>query len=419
MATPQNPEVLIVGAGPVGLFAGLALAERGVHVRIVDKMSRTGIHSYALALHGRTLRLLKPYGLLDRVLAQAYPVHTIGLFDQQDRRCEIDLPDEADGIPALVVLPQDALERELAGALAARGVHVQWNQAVSQLASHEDHAAVTVDHLVQESVGYAVAHAEWMVAKSSQFQVPFVIGADGHRSVVRRELDIEFIEAGEAQSYTVFEFETNAHLAHQLRLIFGEQTTDVLWPLPGGACRWSFELPADAAPAAARRRDRLGVLLGSAQYPAMTEADLYRLMTERAPWFHGRVTRLNWQIVVRFERRLAQAFGKQRVWLAGDAGHMTGPAGSQSMNVGLREAADLTEIIAGILHQGQPAGRLETYNQQRLAEWHQLLRRNGGLQADSHADPWLAQRSGKLLSCLPATGDQLARLAQPLGLQLT
>ncbi len=418
MAGRQDPEVLVVGAGPVGLFAGLALTERGVRVQIIDKMSRTGVHSYALALHGRALRLLKPFGLLDKVLAQAYPVRTIGLFDQRGRRAELALPADDDGIPSLVVLPQDAFERALTEALAARGVEVKWNHAVSQLESHQDHAAVTIDKLVQESVGYAVAHTEWMVAKSVCAEVPFVIGADGHRSAVRRELDIEFAEAGESQNYTVFEFETDTDLEHQLRLIVGDRTADVLWPLPGGACRWSFQLPDFTAPAAARRRDRLGVMIGSAQYPAMTEEDLKTLIAERAPWFRGSVTRLNWQIVVRFERRLARAFGKQHVWLAGDAGHTTGPAGSQSMNVGLREAADLTEIIAGMLRQGQPAERLQTYNQQRLAEWQQLLGLDGGLKSDGRTDPWIRQCSARLLPCLPATGSELAGLVQPLGLRL-
>ena len=420
MAARQDPEVLVVGAGPVGLFAGLALAERGVPVQIIDKMSRTGVHSYALALHGRALGLLRPYGLLDRIiLAQAYPIRTIGLFDHGGQRTEVSLPELEDGVPPLVVLPQDAFERTLDEALAAHGVRVQWNQAVSQLASHQDHVAVTIDKLVQESVGYAVAHTEWMVAKSTSMEVPFVIGADGHRSTVRRELDIEFAEAGEAQNYTVFEFETDFDLDHQLRFILGERTADVLWPLPNGACRWSFQLPDFVAPAAARRRDRLGVMIGSAQYPAMTDADLHRLIAERAPWFRGSVSRLNWQIVVRFERRLARSFGKQRVWLAGDAGHMTGPAGSQSMNVGLREAADLTGLVAGIIRQGQPASQLETYNEQRLAEWRQLLGLDGGLTSDSQTDPWLRQHSARLLPCLPATGPGLARLAQQLGLRLT
>jgi len=418
MIAPQDPEVLVVGAGPVGLFAGLALAQRGVRVQVIDKMSRTGVHSYALALHGRALGLLRPFGLLNKILAQAYPIRKVGLFDQGGRRAEVALPDAEDGLPGLVVLPQDVFERVLEEALAAHGVRVQWNHAVSRLASHEEHAAVTIDKLVQESVGYAVAHTEWMVAKSTTLEVPFVIGADGHRSAVRRELDIEFTEAGEAHNYTVFEFETDFDLDHQLRFILGERTADVLWPLPGGACRWSFQLPDFVAPAAARRRDRLGVMIGSAQYPAMTEEDLHRLIGERAPWFRGSLSRLNWQIVVRFERRLARSFGKQCVWLAGDAAHMTGPAGSQSMNVGLREADDLAGIIAGILRDGQPAAQLQTYNERRLTEWRQLLGLDGGLKADSHTDPWLRQHTARLLPCLPATGGDLARLAQQLGLRL-
>jgi 2-polyprenyl-6-methoxyphenol hydroxylase-like FAD-dependent oxidoreductase len=256
-----------------------------------------------------------------------------------------------------------------------------------------------------------------MVAKSTTLDVPFVVGADGHRSTVRRDLDIEFAEAGEAQNYTVFEFETDFDLDHQLRFILGDRTADVLWPLPNGACRWSFQLPDFVAPSAARRRDRLGVMIGSAQYPAMTEADLHRLIDERAPWFRGSVSRLNWQIVVRFERRLARSFGKQRVWLAGDAGHMTGPAGSQSMNVGLREAADLAGSMAGILRQSLPESQLEKYNEQRLAEWRPLLGLDGGLKSDSRTDPWISQHSARLLPCLPASGPELARLAQQLGLR--
>ena len=103
-----------------------------------------------------------------------------------------------------------------------------------------------------------------------------------------------------------------------------------------------------------------------------------------------------------FERRLASSFGKQRVWLAGDAGHMTGPAGSQSMNVGLREAADLADSIAGILREGQPAAQLDAYNERRSAEWRQLLGLTGGLKSDSQTDPWLRQhRRGCCRACRP------------------
>ena len=55
-------EVLVVGAGPVGLFAALALARRGVRIQVVDKEWRTGAHSYALALHSQSLNLLEEFG---------------------------------------------------------------------------------------------------------------------------------------------------------------------------------------------------------------------------------------------------------------------------------------------------------------------------------------------------------------------
>ena len=321
-------------------------------------------------------------------------------------------------MPSLVVLPQDALNVPWRKPWRPTACGCNGIRLFPQLASHQDHVAVTIDKLVQESVGYAVAHTEWMVAKSTTLEVPFVIGADGHRSAVRRELDIEFAEAGEPRTTrcsssrptSIWTISCGSSWATARRMCSGRCPTA---PVAGVFnCRIS---PRRLRPGAATG---LGVMIGSAQYPAMTEEDLHRLIGERAPWFRGSVSRLNWQIVVRFERRLARAFGKQRVWLAGDAGHMTGPAGSQSMNVGLREADNLTSIIAGILRQGQPAGQLQTYNDQRLAEWRQLLGLDGGLKADSHTDPWIRQHAARLLPCLPATGGELARLAQQLGLRL-
>ena len=85
----KKPEVLVVGAGPVGLMAGLLLAKHGIQVQIVDKQWRTGAHSYALALHAESLRLFEEIGLLDRMLQLGYPVHRVGLYDGLQRRAEV------------------------------------------------------------------------------------------------------------------------------------------------------------------------------------------------------------------------------------------------------------------------------------------------------------------------------------------
>jgi 2-polyprenyl-6-methoxyphenol hydroxylase-like FAD-dependent oxidoreductase len=62
----EQTEVLVVGAGPVGLLAAVLLAEAGIRVRVIDCEERTTTRSYACALHPRVLRLLTRLGLAGR-----------------------------------------------------------------------------------------------------------------------------------------------------------------------------------------------------------------------------------------------------------------------------------------------------------------------------------------------------------------
>ena len=137
-----------------------------------------------------------------------------------------------------------------------------------------------------------------MLAKSMDLDVRFVIGADGHRSRVRRVLKADFPEVSPAQHYAVFEFQTDAELGEELRIVLAERTTDILWPLPGRCCRWSFELP-DYHDPAERQKDRLFGSPGSAEYPVLTAENLKALLTARAPWFTGSIGEITWRNVVR------------------------------------------------------------------------------------------------------------------------
>lgn len=417
MLGQRKPEVLVVGAGPVGLLASLALAKRGVRVQVVEREWRSGAHSYALALHRRSLSLLKELGLLEELLGEAHRVERIGFYEGGDRKAEARLATDEDGLSFLAILRQDMLERLLAKALEQRGVNILWNHQVSRVERQKDSVAVTVDALEKDTVGYAVAHTEWVVAKTTEVNVPLVIGADGHRSLIRRALNLDYVQVGDPQHFAVFEFQTDADLQHEMRVVMSDATTDVLWPLPGGYCRWSFQLEDFAAPEGARTKDRVAIQVGGAGFPMLGEEQLRFLIAQRAPWFTGSIGEINWQIAVRFDRRLASAMGRQRMWLAGDAAHMTGPVGMQSMNVGFREAYDLAESMANVLQNGESIERLETYNDRWLAEWRHLMGLAGGLQPTEATDPWIGQRSGRLLACLPASGDDLVGLADQLRLR--
>jgi len=416
MSVATNPEVLVVGAGPVGLFSALALSKHGIRVRIVDKDWRTGAHSYALALHARCMGLLEDFDLRDEVLAWSYPVRTVGLYDRSERRAELRLSGDDDAT-SLMVMRQDVLEHLLEETLVERGVAVQWNHEVSCLDFLEDGVVATIDKLVKEPVGYAVARTEWTVADSTELKVPFVIGADGHRSFVRHAIETDYDAAGPPTNFAVFECTTDADLKHEMRVVFGDETTDVLWPMPDGRCRFGFQVTDLAAPASSRMKDRLAVQIGGHRYEELSEESLQRMIAERMPWFEGKIEEIHWRILVRFEERLADSFGTGRTWLAGDAAHTTGPVGMQSMNIGFAEADHLAELLAGILRENTSLDQLRTYNTRWLAEWRGLLGIHEQLKLGEKTDPWIREQRYRLLPCLPAWGSDLAELAQQLALE--
>ncbi|HEX5052939.1 MAG TPA: NAD(P)/FAD-dependent oxidoreductase [Planctomycetota bacterium] len=416
MFAHKKPEVLVVGAGPVGLFTALALVHRGVRVQVVEREPRTSTHSYALALHAESLRLLEQVDALTDVLDKAYRVRRVGIYDAVGRKAGLRIADLAEDHSFLAVLPQHALEDHLTHLLARRGVKVEWSHEVSQLEPHDDHVDVRIDRLSLDTLGYSVQHSEWVVAKSKQHQVPFVVGADGHSSVVRRRLGVQFPTVGPSTDFAVFEFRTDGALGDEMLLVFGEDTTTACWPLPDGYCRWSFELPGPGLDIEERRKDHDLIQLESERDPSLSEDRLRELLAQRAPWFRGNVGPIRWRMSVHFERRLAESFGRDRVWLVGDAGHLTGPVGMQSMNVGFREAADLAQALAGRLHGGTGGTHeLEHYDETRRREWSSLLGVRRALRTRAGTEPWIAAQQDRLVSCLPASGDDLVRLAGQLG----
>lgn len=419
MNSRKNPEVLVAGAGPVGLFAALRLADKGVRVTIVDKESERAGHSFALGLHARSLQLLEEAGLGRKILEQSRRIRKIGLYEGSDCRAEMDLSVLDQEFPFLSVIRQDQLEGILEDALSRLGVRISWHHRLSELVSRADGVSATVDKLVLDVMGYGVTHSDWVVGRSFKYDVPFVIGADGYLSFVRRSLPIEFESVGETEYFAVFEFKSDADFGEEARIVFANETTNVLWPLPDQHFRWSFQMLDYTAAEDSREKDRSPYeIIGSSGFPALSDEHLHALIEERAPWFTGSIDEIRWRIVVRFERRLADSFGSQQVWLAGDAAHLTGPVGIQSMNVGFREANDLAKIIGGILREGESPDHLENYNRDRIAEWRSLLGLEDGLTPMAGVDPWIQEHKDRLLACLPASGPELSRLAAQLKLKL-
>jgi NADPH-dependent dioxygenase len=406
----RDLDVLVAGAGPVGLFAALTAARSGAKVALFDEEWRETARSYALALHPGTLRLFADAGLAEPLAARGHRVDRIVFYAGTERIREVRLDTLPGPYPFVLVLPQHDLEQLLAQRLAEHAVPVSWNQRVAGLLPAGDAVSVEIERLEKTSSGYAVATTEWVVDKVVRERARFVIGADGHRSGVRRALGFDWREVGDPELYAVFEFDAESGPEHEVRVVLGAQGKSVLWPMPGGRWRWSFQLPDSARVKAWREKSRLAVQLGRQAFEQLGEEQLLELIAERAPWFEARPSNLRWSTLVRFERRLSSGFGQGRSWLCGDAAHLAGPIGVQSMNVGLREGHDLVQRLGRALAGDAGPELLEAYQRERLAEWSALLA------TETSTEDWPVGGYSRtaLRACLPASGADLERLAEQL-----
>ena len=414
----SNPEVLVAGAGPVGLCAALSLARRGIQVAIIDSEWRGATHSYALALHSRSLELLAELGLADTVLEKARRVRRIGFYEGGERRASLDLGQVPTEFPFIAILAQSDFEDILERALADAGVKVHYSHRLARIEPGADSVTVEIHRLGKESMGYGVAQMETVVEGSERACIPLLLGADGHDSLVRKQLKIPFEPVRPADHFAVFEFNAAGQLPNEVCVVMDPKTTNVLWPMKHDFYRWSFMLQDRTADSESRTKDRLLVDVGPYHLPHLEQKVLDTFLLQRAPWFAGGVGRITWRTEVRFEYRLASAFGKGRVWLAGDAAHMAGPVGIQSMNVGLREAHALCRAFSKVLKGDSAEKVLGRYNDQRLSEWKALLGLGQPVVASHDAAPWVTDHAERLISCIPASGAHLSALLGHLGLSL-
>lgn len=393
----KKADVVIVGAGPVGLFAAVLLAQRGIKVEVFDKDWRTAAHSYALVLHPGALCLLHKAGLAEKFSEAGHKVERVHFMEGQDDRAVADLTRLSGRYPYSVVLPQSQLESELENLLGQQKIKVHWDHRVEDVTDQGDHVDLRISRLEKEPLGYPIAHMESVVAKTIDMQCSFVIGADGYHSLVRRRLGMPIQSLGDPLHFSVFEFETGSDWGRESRIGLTEEFINVFWPMRSGRCRLSFQ-----------------VREASDERPELD--DLRGFMDERAPWFEGMPDELSWSSPVTFERRLSKSFGQGRIWLAGDAAHLAEPMAAQSMNVGLREAYDLAMSMANILEGSAKLHTLEDYDKERQREWRSLLVRDESVETRKDTTPWVETNRSRIVPSLPASGDELDQLLRQIGL---
>lgn len=385
--------VLVVGAGPVGLVAAIRLREQGHAVRIIDEQTADSKRNYPVVLHARTLHVLASRGVSPILEWRGRFIRHLAVYTDGVPRVVLDLPSAEEVAPGAMTLPQDVLRQGLMNRLASFGTDVEWNTRLVALEPAEGLVKVRLMRRQRVEGQPPALKAEWLDFSPKTIEADYVVGADGVRSTVRQALGIEMIERGPREAY-VFYDAADRRAGDRAQLTLTADHGSTVYPLQGDLSRFTFQ-----------------VAVRTPEAPGL--AGLRELLATRMPGYAAEAAGFEWTGSAEFHPAVAASFGEQRVWLAGDAAHSTGPLGGQSINVGLHEADDLARRIGEALVGGTgPLGA--GYAKQRRLEWDRLFGLGPSVPSLARAPDWVAKNIARLLPSLPASGDDLDDVLEQL-----
>src|SRR5256885_9043597 len=321
-------QLLIAGAGPVGLSAATALADAGIEVLVLEAEPRLPQNLRASTFQPPTLDLLARFGATQQLIDMGRVAPKVQYRDRAGWVAELDfgvLKDDT-AHPFRVQCEQYRLNE----VLAARLGRVRYGAQVT--AVEQDDAGVTVS-----------------VNGAERLRALYLIGADGARSRVREALGIEL------EGFTWPE-----------RFLVASTPFDFAAVMPGLADvsyfadpqEWFFLL---------RVRD-----VWRAMFPARAEESEADILSDagierRLQRVYAKAGRyeLTHRTLYSVHQRVAQTYRRGRVFLAGDAAHLNNPLGGMGMNGGIHDAFNLAEKLAAVLRGEISEAELERYERQR------------------------------------------------------
>lgn len=341
-----SPQVLVVGAGPVGLTLAHELLRRGLRVRIVDASEAPATTSRAIATHPRTLETYDQMGVVDEMVArgqriQAFTLHHNGRLLA---RLDADYAQMPTRYPFTLCIDQVRTEEVLRTALGTFGVAVEWGVRCEDFEQDVDGVDVIL--------GTADGGRETL-------RVAWLAGCDGGHSTVRKKLAVPLL--GESSDTWLI------------------ADADIEVDLPRNSIHWvrSGGVTLMMVPMSTPGRWRLLDTVSQDGRPTAV-AERFSRELGRGLGRPVKVAEPVWVSVFTFQQRMVESMRSGRVLLAGDAAHVHSPASGQGMNTGIQEAFNLGWKLAMVLKEQADPRLLDSYSQERVPVGRALLQSTKG-----------------------------------------
>jgi 3-(3-hydroxy-phenyl)propionate hydroxylase len=327
----ERCDVLVIGAGPTGLVLAHLLSRYGLNVIVAEQNATTVGEARAVSIDDESLRTIQFLGLSEEVgrdIASGYGSEYLG----PDRsRFAVVRPSRSEyGWPKRNAFRQPVLERTLAQALSRRAnVSLRFG---TRYLRHIDNGSDVRVMLQDRGEPYPV-------------ECGFLVGADGGRSAVRKAIGAELSGSSFEERWLIVDIDETRDPFRETRVFCDPARPCLTLPGPHRTRRYEMRMLPHETIAEVENEQRARQLL--AQFGPDADAPINRIC---AYTFHARI---------------ADRWRKGRVFIAGDAAHLTPPFAGQGMNTGLRDAANLAWKLAAVLRKQLGENILATYESER------------------------------------------------------
>lgn len=345
-ATVEETEVVVVGAGPVGLMLANLLGLYGRRCVVLETLDELIDYPRAVGLDDEAFRLIQTVGLADAIEPLTGPMHIMRLVNARGDVILYNDPQQADfGWPRKNAFNQPLVDAELAHGLERfRDVELRFNHTVTEV--DEDADGVTVHAQVRlPQGGYG----------TRSIRARYLVGCEGGKSPTRKRMGVTFDGLSPATRWLVVDVANDPLGTPNVWLGADPRRAYVSIGLPQGVRRFEFRLRDDEPDDVVTRPEWVAdILRGHVPDPSALEFIRWRVYTH-----HGRV---------------AGSFRRGRQLIAGDAAHLMPVWLGQGWNSGVRDAMNLGWKLATVLSGQADDSLLDTYTEERQHHVTQMVK---------------------------------------------